>query len=148
MSLSEKLDQDMKQAMREKDQVKLSTIRFLKSFIKNREIDKKAVLTEEEIIDAVQKQIKQRKDVIPDFEKVSRQDLIDAAKKEIAILEIYLPAQLSLDDLKAIIAKAISDVGASSPKDMGKVMAKILPDIKGKADGKVASDIVKSLLTG
>jgi len=148
MDLAQILEQDMIKALKEKDEVKLSTVRLVRSQIKNVEIDKKAKLSDEDIIGIVQKQIKQRRDVIPDFERVSRQDLIDAAKKEIAVLEGYLPPQLTAEDLKKIIEKAITELGATTIKDMGKVMGKIAPEIKGKADGKVASDLVKSLLLG
>ena len=146
MSLAENLEQDMKEALRNKEEKRLSTIRFLRSQIKNREIDKKLPLTDEEIIEIIQKGIKQRKEILPDLERASRQDLIEQANKEIATLQSYLPAQLSSEELKQIIGEAIKEVGATSPRDMGKVMGALMPRVKGKADGKVLSELVKVLL--
>ena len=146
MSLAENLEQDMKEALRNKEEKRLSTIRFLRSQIKNREIDKKLPLTDEEIIEIIQKGIKQRKEILPDLERASRQDLIEQANKEIATLQSYLPAQLSSEELKQIIGEAIKEVGATSPRDMGKVMGALMPRVKGKADGKVLSELIKALL--
>jgi len=146
MSLAEKLEQDMKESLKNKEESRLSTIRLLRSQIKNREIDKKAALTDEEIIEAIQKEIKQRREIIPDMERASRQDLIKQVNEEIAILEGYLPAQLSPQELKQIVDEVVKEVGASSPRDMGKVMGALMSRVKGKADGKMVSELVKACL--
>ena len=146
MSLAEKLEQDMKESLRNREEMRLSTIRFLRSQIKNREIDKKSPLTDEEIIEIIQRGIKQHREILPSLESTSRQDLIEQTNKEISILESYLPVQLSREELKQIIDEAIKEVGATSLKDAGKVMGALMPKVKGKADGKVASDLVKAQL--
>ncbi|OIN96717.1 aspartyl-tRNA amidotransferase [Candidatus Desantisbacteria bacterium CG1_02_38_46] len=143
MSLYEKLEQDMKEALRNREEIRLSTIRFLRSQIKNRQIHKKSPLTDEEIIETVQREINQRREIFPALERASRQDLIKQTNEEIVILEGYLPAQLSQEELKQIIDEVIKEVGAAGPRDMGKVMGILMPRVKGKTDGKVVSELVK-----
>jgi uncharacterized protein len=148
MNLAEKLTQDMKEALKNKEEKKLSVIRLLRSQVKNLEIDKKAPLEDEEVIEVVQRGIKQRREIMPDLERASRNDLIEQANKEISILESYLPAQLSREELERIIDRIISETGAAGPRDMGKVMGKLMPEVKGKSDGKVVSELVKFRLQG
>lgn len=147
MPLAEKIESDFKNAMKEKKELVLSTLRMLKAAIKNKEIDKKVKsLSESEILEIIQKQIKQRKDSIADFEKANRQDLVQKEKGEAAILEAYLPSQLSPDELKNLVQNAIGTTGAKSKADMGKVMKELMPQIAGRADGKQVSQMVQALL--
>jgi len=147
VSLKKLLMDDMKTAMREKDRLRKSTITLLRSDIKRYEVDKRKEITEDGIIDLISKQIKQKKSAILDFKRGGREDLVQEAEAEIEVLMKYLPAQLTEDELKEIISNAISELKAESMKDMGKVMGLVKPIIKGKADGKMASDIVKALLS-
>lgn len=145
--LGEKIVEDLKAAMKEKDETKLIAIRMLKSAIQNKAIEKKVKsLSDEDILDLIQKQIKQRRDSIELFEKGGRQDLIAKETREIEILQQYLPKQLSSDELKKIISDAIKTVGATSAADMGKIMKEVMPKIKGKADGKEVNRVVSELL--
>lgn len=146
MNLSEKLRQDMKDALKNKDKTRLSTLRFLLSQLKNREIEKRSPLVDEDIIEVIQKGIKQRKEVLPSFERVFRQDLIEQANKEMEILQSYLPAQMSEEELKKIIDEAIKETGATTLKDMGKIMGTLMPRVKGRADGKVVNELIRGRL--
>lgn len=141
-----KIEKDLIEAMKAKNEIKLNTLRMLKSAIKNKEIDKKQPLNEAEILDMVQKQVKQRKDSIAEFQKANRQDLVQKETAEIGILEQYLPKQLSESELKAIVQKAIQSTGAKSKADMGKIMKEVMPQIAGRADGKQVNQVVAALL--
>ncbi len=145
--LMEKIELDLKNAMKEKNEAKLGTLRMLKAAIKNKEIEKKVkTLPEPEILEAIQKQVKQRKDSIADFQKANRQDLVKKESEEISVLEQYLPKPLSESELKAIIEKAVQSVGAKTKSDMGKVMKEVMPQVTGKADGKQVNQILSTLL--
>jgi uncharacterized protein YqeY len=146
MSLSDKLNEDMKTAMKSQDKFKLSVIRMVRSSIKNLEIDLKKSLSDEETLDVIQKEVKQRKDALQEFEKANRMDLADPLRLEIQILTSYMPEQLSEDDVKAIIQQTIIEAGATSKADMGKVMTALMPKIKGRADGKIVNQLVQQLL--
>jgi len=119
---------------------------MLRAAIKQVEVDKRVELSDEEVIDIIATQVKQKRSVIDEFLKGGREDLADEAREEISELEKYLPEQLSEDDLKTLIAGVISEVGATSMKDMGKVMGIVNPQVKGRADGKTVSQIVKGFL--
>ena len=147
MGLKERLKADMKEAMKAKDKVKLSTIRMINSLIKNAEIEKRGELTDEEIIQLLMKYAKQRKESIEMYEKGGRQDLVEKEKAELAVVESYLPKQMSEEEIREIVKQTIEEVGASSVKDMGKVMKAVMPKVKGRADGSVVNRIVKELLT-
>lgn len=145
--LYDQILEDLKGAMKEKNEIKLSAIRMLKSAMQNKAIEKKVKsLTDEDILDLIQKQIKQRKDSIEQFKKGNREDLVAKETREIEILQQYLPKQLSPDELKAIVADAIKVVGATSAADMGKIMKEVMPKVKGKADGKAVNAAVSELL--
>ncbi len=149
MSLQEQLVNDMKEAMKARDEVKVSTIRMLRAAIKNKEIEKGGTsykLSDKEIIDVIITAIKQRKDSIEQFTKGNRNDLAEKEKKEAEILQGYLPPQMSEDDIKAEVKKAIAETGAVSQKDMGKVMKALMPKVAGKADGAVVNRLVKELI--
>ncbi len=147
MSLKERLKADMKEAMKAKDKVKLSTIRMINSLIKNAEIEKRGELTDEEIIQLLMKYAKQRKESIEMYEKGGRQDLVEKEKAELAVVESYLPKQMSEEEIREVVKQTIEEIGASSVKDMGKVMKAVMPKVKGRADGSVVNRIVKELLT-
>lgn len=147
MSLKKQLMDDMKTAMKEKDRLRKMTITLLRADIKRFEVDERKELSEDGIIDIISKQIKQKKSAILEFRRGDREDLVQEAEAEIEVLMKYLPEQLTEEELKEIISSAISELKAESMKDMGKVMGAVKPIIKGKADEKMASDIVKALLS-
>jgi uncharacterized protein YqeY len=146
MSLKEKLLNDMKEAMKEKDVLRKNTVQSVRGAILQQEKDTMKEIGEEQILDIIITEIKKRKDALADFEKGHRPDLVDAANAEIAILQTYLPAQLSEEELIALIRETIAEVSAVSMKDMGKVMGAITPKIKGRADNSKVSSIVKQCL--
>lgn len=146
MSLMEQLTADMKKAMKQGEKDRLSVIRLVRGAIRQAEIDWKKTLNDDEIIDVITKEVKMRRDSIEAFERGGRIDLVDKAKFEINALRSYLPAQLSVDEVKKIVEAAIVEVKASSVKDMGKVMGVLMPRVKGRADGKLVNELVQSML--
>ena len=148
MSLKEKLTADMKEAMKAKEEGKqrLSVIRLVRGAVRQQEIDGKKELSDEDVLGVISKEVKQRRDSIEDFKKGGRDDLVAEAEAEIAILMEYLPKQLSEDEVRSLVQEAIAASGATSPKDMGKVMKELMPKVKGRADGKLVNGIVKELL--
>lgn len=146
MSLNERLNEDMKQAMRSQDKFKLSVIRMVRSSIKNIEIDQRRTLDDNEVLDILSREIKQRKDSLQEFQKAGRDDLTEAVKSEISIIAEYLPEQLSEEEIKAIVQQTIQEIGASSKADMGKVMSALMPKVKGRADGKLVNQAVQQFL--
>lgn len=148
MALEEKIEQEFKAAMKNRDAVKVSTLRMLKAAMNNFKLDKnKKILDDGEIIKIIQTQVKQHRDSIEQFEKGGRTDLVEKEKKELAILMAYMPAQCPPEELKKIIEETIRELGASTKKDMGKVMKAVMEKIKGRADGKTVSRIVSDILT-
>jgi hypothetical protein len=148
MSLKDLLMDDLKVAMRDKDAIKKSVVTMLRAAVKQIEVDQRIELDDEAIIDIIAKQIKQKKGAIIEFNNGNRQDLVDLTEKEIEILMNYLPEQLSEGEVVKIVEEAIVQTGASSMKDMGKVMGIVTNATKGKADGKLIADLVKQALTG
>lgn len=146
MSLLTTLNEDMKQAMRAKDKESLQVIRMLKASIQNEQIKKGQELDDEEELTVLSREMKQRRDSLTEFEKADRTDLADKVKKEIVIVEKYLPAQFSEAEIRAIVQEAITKTGATSSKEFGKVMGAVMPKVKGKADGNQVNAIVKELL--
>jgi uncharacterized protein YqeY len=146
MGLKEKIQQDIKQAMKEKERDKLSTLRLLMSEIKNKEIDAGGDLEDSDILALIQKAAKQRKESIEQYKKGSRDELAAKEERELEILSAYLPQQLSREELEGIIKEAIAKCGATSPKEMGKVMKEVMPAVKGRADGKEVNALVRSML--
>jgi uncharacterized protein YqeY len=147
--LLEKLNEDYKEAVRNKDEAKRNTINLLLSALKYRQIELRASgkeLTDEEIIGVISKEIKKRKEAIELYEKGNRQDLAEKEKRELEILESYMPKQLSEEELLKIIDETIKSVGASSPSDVGKVMKELMPKVKGKADGSLVKSLVEKRL--
>ena len=147
MSLKEKITDDMKAAMRAKESARLGTIRLLTSAIKQKEVDERIELTDEQILTVIEKMIKQRKDSITQFEAGGRQDLADIEKSELVILSAYMPAALSDAEVQAEVSAAVAAVGAAGPQDMGKVMGVLKPKLAGRADMTVVSAMVKAALT-
>ena len=148
MGLFEKITEDLKQSMKSRDELRLSVIRMLKSAAKNKEIEKSAPLTDEDITSVVSSMIKQRKDSVEQYNKAQRTDLADKEEAEIKILMEYQPEQMGIEEITSIIKDAIAECGASSPAEMGKVMKLIMPKVKGKADGKLVNEKVRELLGG
>ena len=148
MSIKDQLTADMKQAMKDREagKLRLSVIRMVRANIKNVEINDKKELTDDEVLAVLMKEVKMRQDSVEEFQKAGRDELVAQAKEEIAILKKYLPEALSDDELKAIVAEVIAAVGATSPKDMGKVMPAVMAKTKGRADGKRINVMVRELL--
>jgi uncharacterized protein YqeY len=146
MALKEQLEQDLKAAMREKAQLKLDTIRMLKSAIKYREIELMKPLDDAGIQGVIASEIKRRRDSVEQYRAGNRADLADKEAAEIVLLQAYLPQQLGEEELRAKVDAAIEKVGAKGPKDMGAVMKALLPEVQGRAEGKVVSDLVKARL--
>ena len=146
MTLKEQITEDMKSAMRAKEAERLGTIRLLLAAIKQREVDERITVDDAGIIAIIEKLIKQRKDSIEQFQKAGRTDLVDQESKELAILQAYMPAQLSAAEVQSAIQKVISDLGASGPQDMGKVIGALKAQLAGKADMGMVSGLVKAAL--
>ena len=146
MPLKETLAEDLKESMKSKDKVKKNVITMVRAAIKQREVDERIELGDTEIIDIIAKQVKQKKDSIEEFQKGNRLDLVDLSNEEIKILLNYLPPQLSEDELEQIVKDAIEETQAQTKKDLGKLMAVIMPKVKGKADGKQVNQIVARYL--
>ncbi len=146
MPLKEKLMEDLKSSMKTKDKVKKNVVTMVRAAIKQREVDERIELSDDEILNIIAKQVKQKKDSIEDFKKGSREDLVELTNREIAILQEYLPPQLCEEELVNIVKKAIEETGAKTKKDMGKIMANVMPQIKGRADGKQVNKIAMQYL--
>lgn len=146
MSLKQKLQEDLKSSMKNKDTVKKSVITLIRASIKQYEVDNRVELGDDEIVDLIAKQLKQTRDSREEFSKAGREDLVSKAEAEIEVLKEYLPQQLSEEELNKIVISTISEVGATSMKDMKKIMTSIMPKVKGRADGKLINELVKKNL--
>ena len=144
--LKEKLLEDLKESMKNKDVVRKNTVQMVRAGILQIEKDKGIEVTDEMIIDIIAKEMKKKKDALGDFERAAREDLIEQTKQEMKVLEEYLPKQLSIDEIKEIVSKVITEVGATSMKDMGNVMREAKVKIGAGADGKTINEVVKELL--
>lgn len=147
MNIKEKLENDMKDAMRNKDEARKRTLRMALSEIKLAEIDKGEALDEAGVIAIIQKEVKSRREAIADAERASRPDLVADANTEIAILETYLPQQLTSEELDALAQEAVDETGATSMREMGQVMKVLMPRLEGRATGQEASQAVRKLLS-
>ena len=149
MSLKEQLTADMKDAMKNHDKDRLSVIRMVRGAIRQAEIDGgHTELDDEAVIGVISKEVKMRKDSIDEFQKGGREDLVAKTQAEIDVLKPYLPAQLSEEEVRALVKEAVEKTGAKTPKDMGRVMGMLMPKVKGRADGKMVYTIVRSMLLG
>ena len=146
MGLQDKIEADTKDALKSGAKDKVSTLRMLNAALKNKQIDKRRPLIEDEVMETIRSLIKQRRDSVEQFAKGGRQDLVDKETAEIAVLEAYLPAQLSREELDAMVRDAVAQTGAQGAKDMGKVMKALIPMVGGRADGKLVSELVKHAL--
>ena len=146
MTLKDTLMNDLKESMKNKDQVRKSVVTLVRSAIKQKEVDERVELSDDDILDVISKQLKQRKDALEEFKKVQRDDLVEETEKEISILMGYLPEQLTDEELHAIVSETINQVGATTMKDIGKIMGVVMPKVKGKADGKRINEIAKQIL--
>ncbi|MGG3960876.1 GatB/YqeY domain-containing protein [Geobacillus stearothermophilus] len=147
MSLLDRLNDDMKQAMKNKEKEKLSVLRMLKAALQNEAIKLgKSPLSEDEELTVLSRELKQRKDSLREFENAGRSDLVEKVKTEIDIVQSYMPKPLTEDELRELIEQTIKEVGASSKADMGKVMSAIMPKVKGKADGSLVNKLVQQQL--
>jgi uncharacterized protein YqeY len=147
MKFKEKVEQELIQATKAREKIRLSALRMLKSGLHNREIDLKRELNEAEFLQLLSSMVKQRKDSIEQFEKGGRVDLVEKEQAELRVIEEFLPSQMSEADLDGAIAEAIRETGAAGVRDMGKVMKVLMPKVTGKADGKLVGDKVKARLS-
>jgi uncharacterized protein len=147
LSLLERLNSDIKQAMKNKEKDKLSVIRMVKSSIQNEAIKTGNELSEDEELTVLSREVKQRKDSLHEFDKAGRQDLVEKIRTELQYVELYMPKQLSEEEVSEIVKQAISETGASSKAEMGKVMAVIMPKVKGKAEGSLVNKLVQQHLS-
>jgi len=148
VDLKSRLNQDLKEALKAKDEVKLRTVRMLLAAIKNFEVEKMTPVTDEDIFQIMSKEIKKRQEAIEMYEKGGRQDLAQAERQEIEVIQSYMPKQLSEEEIKEIAKKVISELNLKGPKDVGVAMKAIMPQVKGRADGKLVNRIVSELLSG
>ncbi len=146
MTLLDRFSEDLKESLKSRNSIKTSVIRLLKSSIKYREIEKKAPLSDDEIIEVIMSGIKQRRESVEQFSKGGRTDLVQKESNEIEIMQAYLPQPLTEEELVDEVKSVIKEVGATSAKDMGKVMKALMPRIKGRAEGTKVSSIVKELM--
>lgn len=146
MTIKEKLQIDLKDAMLSKDTIRKNVVQLIKAGVLQVEKDKKITLDDEGVLDVIAKQLKQRRDSLPDYEKSGREDLIAQLKREMELLMEYLPKQLTHDELVEIVKTAVLETGATTIKDMGKIMAAVMPKTKGRADGKEINLIARELL--
>ena len=148
MSLVESLNQDMKSAMRNKDRQKLNVIRMVKASLQNEAIKLgKDELAEDEELTVLSREVKQIKESLQEFKKAERDDLVEKHEQDLKILQVYMPEQLSSDELEQIVVGTIDEVGATTKKDIGKVMSALMPKVKGKADGAMVNQLVQKHLS-
>jgi uncharacterized protein YqeY len=148
MTLKERVQDDMKAAMRAKDAARLSAVRLLLAALKQKEVDERVQLSDADVLGVVEKMVKQRRESIAQYEKAARQDLADQEKFEIGVLSAYLPRQMDDAEIAQAVAAAVSEAGASGVRDMGKVMALLKPRLAGRADIGKVSGLVKARLGG
>lgn len=144
--LRDRLTEEMKGAMKARDDIRLSVIRLIRSSVKNREIESRHELADGEIIEVISTLVKQRRESIRMFGEAGRTDLVEKEEKELAVLLTFLPQQLTREEVESMVAKVVADCGAQGPKDMGKVMKAIMPHVAGRADGSIVSAVVKEKL--
>lgn len=146
MTLKSRLDEDMKNAMRNRDTQRRDVIRFLRSEIRNQEIRAQDELDDQGVVQVLSRQAQQRRDSIQVFRDAERQDLVEKEEAELAVILEYMPQQMGADEITALVEKVVAEVGASGPEDMGKVMGAIMPQVRGKAEGREVNAIVQQTL--
>lgn len=147
MTLRERLDTDLKQAMKAKDDIALSVIRMIRSVVKNREIDQKCSLDDASITEVITTLVKQRRESIRMFSEAGRQELVVKEERELSLLLEFLPRQLTVEEIEQLVSRAVCSTGASGMKDVGVVMKAVIPQVAGRADGSQVSRIVKEKLS-
>jgi len=148
MSIPERLDKDLKEALKYGETLKLNVIRMIKTMLKNAEVAKMDRLSEEETLDVLVSASKMRKDAIEEYRKGNREDLARKEEEELKLIEDYLPPKLSPDELNKLITETLEKTGASGLKDLGRVMAILIPQVRGRADGKLVNQLVRERLVG
>lgn len=146
MPLKERLLEDLKNAMKDKDVIRKNTVQMARAAVLQVEKDNRITLDDDGVIEVISKEVKKRRDALPEYEKCGRQDLIDSLKAEVNVLLQYLPRQLSEEEIDAIVRQVVQETGAGSAKDMGKVMQAVMPKVKGRADGKMINQAAKKYL--
>ena len=146
MSISEKIAGDFKEALKTGNKSKLSVLRLIKSAMKNQEIEKRTLLTDEDVQAILRSYVKRSRESIEQFSKAGRAELVEKEKEELSIVQGYLPEQLEEDELRKIIKAIVEEAGASGPGDMGKVMKSVMAKLKGQADGRLVNTIVREML--
>lgn len=146
MSLLEKIEEDFRSSLKTGDKMKISVLRLLKSALKNKEIELRRALSEDDCLSVISAQIKQRRDSIEQYEKAGRSDLAEAERKEMEILLSYMPRQLSEEEIEGLIRETIKETGAKGLQDVGRVMKALMPKIKGMADGRIVNQKVREIL--
>ncbi len=147
MSLKDRLMEDLKTSMKNKDAIRKNTITMVRAAIKQIEVDERKDVSDDEIIAIISKQLKEKRNVIEDFEKGGRDDLVNLTNEEIDILLEYLPKQLTQEEVEKIVVETIKEINATSMKDIGLVMKTVMPKVKGKTDGNIVSSIAKKILS-
>lgn len=145
MSLKDKLMEDYKASIKNKDTIRKNTVVLIRAAVKQREVDEKIELSDAQVLDIISKQLKEKKMAILEFEKGNRQDLVDLTNLEMDILLEYLPKQLTQDEINEIVKETISEIGASSVKDIGLIMKSVMPKVKGMADGNMVNNAVRNI---
>lgn len=148
MDTQQRLLSDMKEAMKSGDKSRLSTIRLIRAAMKNAEIENRGELDEDAVVSVLSSEARKRREAIEEYRKAGRSDLAEIEENELAVIEEYLPEQLSEEELSSIVSEAVRDLGASSPGDVGKVMGAVMPRLKGRADGKKVNGMVRKMLEG
>ena len=146
MTLQERLMADLRDAMKSGDKVRLSAIRLVRAGIKNDEIAKGIPLNDAGVIDVLSREVKQRRESIDEFAKANRRDLLTKEEAELAVILEYLPQQMSREEVLTLARQLIGEVGAQGPRDKGKVMSQLMPELKGKAEGRLVNEVVNQLL--
>lgn len=146
MSLKDKLMEDLKTSMKNKDTIRKNTVTMVRAAVKQREVDERIELNDEDVLDIISKQLKEKKMAIEEFKKGSRQDLVDTTESEMEILLGYLPEQLSEEEVEKIVKETIEEIGATSIKDIGLIMKSTMPKVKGRADGNMVNKAVRKML--
>ena len=148
MTMKSRLEDDLKQAMRSRDTVRRDVIRYLRSEIRNQEIRVQEELDDDGVVQVLSRQAQQRRDSIEAFEGAGRNDLVEKEQAELAIIMEYMPQQMTRDEIASLVQQVVTDVGATGPGDMGKVMSQIMPQVRGRAEGREVSSIVMETLRG
>ncbi len=145
-TLQERLTSDLRQAMRDRDTLRVSTLRLMKAGVQNEEIARRKALDDGAVLEVLSRQAKQREDSIDQFRKANRLDLVEKEEAELEIVKAYLPQQLSTEEIETLAKQAVQEVGARGPTDRGKVMGRLMPQVRGRADGAVVNAVVSRLL--